>query len=490
MAWRRLDRGTLRAAGFVALLTVTFVVTNTAVAAAAAATADGAGTGGGLLGPLDIMTGEGVPLSSYQLEAMPVSSQSQGGVPAVDLAVTGRLPDLDVVGDIQRLVLGGLFTLVRLLVGLCGWLISFVFRFPLITLLTRPAQQIADAYERHVVAPLGLEGLLLAWAFVFGLILFVRGKAGTGLGEIALTLVIAALAASAFVRPDYLLGKDGPLDQTHQAAVEVASITTASYFGTPARGGRPCDSAVGPAHEACVQEKAEAKSVVDPVQRALTDSLVVKPYMLLQYGRVLDPHRAGEADAYKAHLKWVESSRPKQKQGEVDLSKCSGTFGPIKEACERQVKEASGSQTPCKALDEPARDYCENGNGPRGADTKDAAFSQLIKDLQDAGPVGQQAAEYAQKPTWDRVWSVAALLFAVFVVTLMIVSMAVVMLGAQGADAAAAAGGPVAWVWSMLPGPSRMLLWRWAGVFIASALVSFMAALCLPMFGIAVDAVP
>ncbi|WP_052713671.1 hypothetical protein, partial [Streptomyces katrae] len=284
-------------------------------------------------------------------------------------------------------------------------------------------------------------------------------------------------------------GKDGPLDQTHQAAVEVASITTASYFGTPARGGRPCDSAVGPAHEACVQEKAEAKSVVDPVQRALTDSLVVKPYMLLQYGRVLDPHRAGEADAYKAHLKWVESSRPKQKQGEVDLSKCSGTFGPIKDACERQVKEASGSQTPCKALDEPARDYCENGNGPRGADTKDAAFSQLIKDLQDAGPVGQQAAEYAQKPTWDRVWSVAALLFAVFVVTLMIVSMAVVMLGAQGADAAAAAGGPVAWVWSMLPGPSRMLLWRWAGVFIASALVSFMAALCLPMFGIAVDAV-
>ncbi|MFJ8165596.1 hypothetical protein ACIRBY_32430 [Streptomyces sp. NPDC096136] len=478
---------------------------------AAAATADGSGAGGGLLGPLDIMTGEGVPLSSYQLEAMPVSSQPQGGIPAVDLAVTGRMPDLDVVGDIQRLVLGGLFTLVRLLVGLCGWLISFVFRFPLITLLTRPAQQIADAYERHVVAPLGLEGLLLAWAFVFGLILFVRGKAGTGLGEIALTLVIAALAASAFVRPDYLLGKDGPLDQTHQAAVEVASITTASYFGTPARGGRPCDSAVGPAHEACVQEKAEAKSVVDPVQRALTDSLVVKPYMLLQYGRVIDPHKAGEADAYKAHLKWVESSRPKQRQeqGEVDLSRCSGTFGPIKEACERQVKEAGGSQkgsakseckllhgsakeyceNPCARMDDVEKDFCENGNGPRGADTKDAAFSQLIKDLKDAGSVGEQAAEYAQTPTWDRVWSVAALLVAVLVVTLMIVSMSVVMLGAQGADAAAAAGGPIAWVWSMLPGPSRMLLWRWLGVFIASALVSFVAALCLPMFGIAVDAI-
>ncbi|MFF4647298.1 hypothetical protein [Streptomyces sp. NPDC001389] len=505
-ARRRLDRGTLRAAGFVALLTVTFVVTNTAVAAAA--TADGPGTGGGLLGPLDIMTGEGVPLSSYQLEAMPVASQPQGGIPAVDLVTTGRLPDLDVVGDIQRLVLGGLFTLVRLLVGLCGWLISFVFRFPLITMLTRPAQQIADAYERHVVAPLGLEGLLLAWAFVFGLILFVRGKAGTGLGEIALTLVIAALAASAFVRPDYLLGKDGPLDQTHQAAVEVASITTASYFGTPARGGRPCDSAVGPAHEACVKEKAEAKTVVDPVQRALTDSLVVKPYMLLQYGRVLDPKSPGDAAAYKAHLKWVKSSRPKQEPNGVDRSKCEGVVGPLKQDCERRLEEAGGQkgsankdckllfgsakeacENPCASLADPAKDYCENGNGPRGTKSRDSAYSELVKDLQDAGPVGREAAEYAQEPTWDRVWSVAALLFAVLVVTLMIVSMAVVMLGAQAADAAAAAGGPIAWVWSMLPGPSRMLLWRWAGVFIASALVSFMAALCLPMFGIAVDAV-
>ncbi|MFF4371499.1 hypothetical protein [Streptomyces sp. NPDC001594] len=503
-AWPRLDRGTLRAAGFVVLLTVTFLVTNTAVAAAA--TGD-TGTGGGLLGPLDIMTGEGVPLSSYQLEAMPTIQESQGGIPAVDLATTGRLP-IDVVGDVQRLVLSGLFTLVRLLVGLCGWLIDFVFRFPLITLLTKPAQQIADAYQQHVVAPLGLEGLLLAWAFVFGLVLFVRGKVGTGLGEIALTLVIAALAASAFVRPDYLLGRDGPLDQTHQAAVEVASITTASYFGTPEHGGRPCDDgAVGAAHKACLKERTGgAEAVVDPIQRALTDSLVVKPYMLLQYGRVLDPDKAEDADAYKAHLKWMASNLPKPPPGEVDLSKCSGVIGVLKKECEHQLKESGGSRkgsanpeckgligsaegyckNPCANMAKAARDFCENGNGLRG---KDDAFAQLVKDLKDAGPVGQEAAEYAQTPTWDRVWSVVALLVAVLVVTLMIVSMAVVMLGAQGADAAAAAGGPIAWVWSMLPGPSRMLLWRWVGVFVASALVSFMAALCLPMFGIAVDAV-
>lgn len=443
------DRGTLRAAGFVALLTVVFLVTNTAVASAA----DGSAGGGGLLSPLDILTREGVPLSSYQLEAN-VKEPSTGDV--VGSVVTGTSP-FDVAGEVQRLALGGLFTLVRLLVGLCCWLIGFVFRFPLLTLLTDPAQNLADAYQRHVVDALGLPALMLAWAFVFGLIAFVRGKVGQGLGEIALTLVIAGLAASAFVRPDYLLGQDGPLAQTHRAAVEVAAITTDSYFGTPANGGRPCDSAVGPAHEACVNERADSKTVTTPIQNALTDALVVKPYMLIQYGRVLDPKKPDEAAAYKAHLKWVKGNAG---QGETDGDKDSI----------------------CRWLDDVSEKRC------REARSNDLGFPGLVKDLNDAGPVGKSAALYAQKPSWDRVWAVMALLVAVIVVALVIISMSVVMLGAQGADAATAAGGPIAWVWAMLPGPSRMLLWRWLGVFVVSALVACVAAMVLPMFGIAVDA--
>ncbi|MFE9933554.1 hypothetical protein [Streptomyces sp. NPDC005533] len=493
----RFDDGTLRAAGFVALLTVVFLVTTTAVAAAA----DGSGTGGGLLGPLDILTREGVPLSGYQLESG-VASQTVGE--RVEDVVVGDKVPFDVIGETQRLLLNGLFTLVRLLVGLCCWLIGFVFDFPLLRLLTDPAQRLADAYQRHVVDALGLEGLLLAWAFVFGLILFVRGKAGKGLGEIVLTLVIAALAASAFVRPDYLLGKDGPVQQTHQAAIEVASITTASYFDTPARGGRPCDSAVGPAHDACVAEQADAKTVTHPIQAALTDALVVKPYMLLQYGRLLDPKKDGQKAAYEAHLKWVAGNADAPAAAEEEAgSPCSLLDGPSKTYCEDGLKRKQDDNcnrlvgsakdhckdaakekknNPCRKIKGPARPYCERG-GPVGA------FSELIKDLQDAGSVGKSCAEYAEKPSWDRVWSVLALLVAVVVVALMVVSMSVVMLGAQGADAAAAAGGPLAWVWAMLPGPSRMLLWRWLGIFVVSALVSFMAAMALPLFGIAVDAI-
>ncbi|MEU7068337.1 hypothetical protein [Streptomyces sp. NPDC046161] len=477
MARFDMDRGTLRSAGFVALLTVLFLVTNTAVAAAT----DGTAVGGGLLGPLDIITGEDAPLSGYRLEAVVGSPDTIPALGAVDTFATGA-PPIDVVGHTQRLVMSGLFTLVRLLVGLCCWLIGFVFKFPLLHLLTEPAQHLADAYKHNVVDVLGLEGLLLSWAFVFGLILFVRGKVGTGLGEIALTLVIAALAASAFIRPDYLLGKDGPLDQTHQAALEVASITTSSYFHATGRTSRDCASAAGPSAANCVHERPSTETVVDPIQKALTDALVVKPYMLLQYGRILDPKNPDDAAAYKAHAKWIYSSRPDTVKP-VDPSQCKGIIGPLKESCERRV--AGKAPDPCELEHGPAREYCNRGGAAR---SKDAAFATLLDELDKAGPVGKACAAYAKEPTWDRVWSVVALLVAVIVVVLMIVSMAVVMFGAQGADAAAAAGGPIAWVWAMLPGPSRMLLWRWLGVFIVSALVSFMAAMALPLFGIAVDA--
>ncbi|MFK0016954.1 hypothetical protein [Streptomyces sp. NPDC091027] len=459
-----------------ALLTVVFLVTNTAVAAAA----DGSGAGGGLLGPLDIITPEGVPLSAYQLE----SSSSAPTTPAkrVERVVGGAGGAFDLAGEAQRLLLGGLFTAVRLLVGVSAWLAQFVFDFPLLHLLADPAQLLASAYERHVVGALGLEGLLLAWAFVFGLVLAVRGRAAKGLGEIAKTLLVAALAASAFIRPDFLLGEDGPLQQTHQVAIEVASITTASYFDTPARGGRPCDTAVGPAHDACVSEQANAKTVTGPIQDALTDALIVKPYMLIQYGRILNPEKSDEKDAFGAHLKWLAGNVGEA--ADDGNGPCSLLDGPSKTYCEDHQKRQK--EDPCTDVIGPAKKYCQRNGEDEGEGR--TGFSQLLKDLKDAGPVGKSAAAYAEKPSWDRVWAVLALLIAVIVIVLMVISMAVVMLGAQGACAAAAAAGPIVWVLAMLPGPSRMLLRRWLGVFIVSALVAFMAAMALPLFGIAVDA--
>ncbi|MFE5675528.1 hypothetical protein ACFQ7B_05250 [Streptomyces erythrochromogenes] len=51
----------------------------------------------------------------------------------------------DVIGETQRLLLNGLFTLVRLLVGLSGWASDAVFDFPVLRLPADPAQCLADS---------------------------------------------------------------------------------------------------------------------------------------------------------------------------------------------------------------------------------------------------------------------------------------------------------------------------------------------------------
>lgn len=449
---RRLDYSTLRSVVFTTLLVMVFWTVNTSVAAAA----DGSGQEEGLLAPLNVTTSEGVPMSRYELRADP------GGA-------------TNITGQIQSLLLGGLFTLVRLLVGLACWLIEFAFRFPLITALLSPAQKASDAYNTHVVDALGLKGLLLGWAFIFGLILFVRGKVGKGLGEIVLTLLIAAFAASAFIRPDYLLAKDGPLDQTHQAALEVAQITTSSYFGKNAAAGQdPCAAIAGPARDSCSSRDAQAEAAAKPLQDSLTSALVVKPYMLLQYGRILDAKKPADKDAYQVHLAHLK---------------------------EDDEKKPGGDEDPCRFLRGPAKHYCMNDETPSfdfGADEEslidrietpeEKEFNEFTKALEEAGDTGKAAAEYARKPSWDRVGAVVLLLIAVAVIALLVVSMTLVLLGSQAADVGAAAVGGIAWVWGMLPGPSRMAVWRWFGIFIVSVMVMFVTAMSLPFFGIAVDA--
>ncbi|MGR3938453.1 hypothetical protein [Streptomyces sp. BRA346] len=461
---RRLDRGTLRAAGFVVLLTVVFCTVNTTVAAAA----DGKGGGGGLLAPLNFTTSEGAPLNRYELNA-------DGG------NVT------NVGGQIRTLLLGGLFTLVRLMVGLSCWLTETAFDFPLLKVLIRPAQQVSDEYNKIVVDTLGLKGVLLSWAFVFGLILFQRGKVGRGLGEIVLTLLIAALATSSLIRPDYLLGRSGPLEQSHQAAMEVSQITINSHWG-PGTADDPCELVVGPAQDACNKSDLRSDAVSRPIQDVLTDVLVVKPYELLQYGRILDPKDPDDKKAYAAHLKWVRGK-------EYDSA----------------AKRAEREET-CKAEPAPltgrALEYCLRGESRRDAtlheigdliklktdplsalDPSETDFDDFMEDLEDSGKTGKAAAAYAQDPTWDRVGAVLLLLIAVILITALVSTMALVLLGAQGADVGAAAVGGVALVWGMLPGPSRMVVWRWVSIYFISVLLMFVTALFLPAFGIGVDAV-
>ncbi|MCT9093515.1 hypothetical protein N4G70_32300 [Streptomyces sp. ASQP_92] len=468
MRW--LDRGRLRSACFTALITVVFLLVNAQVAHAAET------SGGDMLSPLNITSSEGVPINGYELSA-------EGG------------SVFSFKSNAYAFIMSGLFTLLRLVVGLACWAIGYAFKFPLLKMLADPAQKAADAYNHAVVDTLGLKGLLLAWAFVFGLILFVRGKAGKGLGEIALTLVIGALAASAFVRPDYLLSQNGPLAQTEQAAAEVARDTVNSHYwgGKIASDQGPCKGMAGNAELKCLQiEGAKPLSpaeVARPIQDSLTNALVVKGYMLLEYGRVLDPANDADRKAYALHLKWVSGGYKPENQPKKNKDACDLLRGPALQYCEQgaagQLKGPDADQLPALTTG----DALLQASQPVLTE-EDQQFAAFLKDLkEEAGPVGKSCAEYAAKPTGWRTAGALMLFIAALLICAIPLSASVVLLGTQAADAGAATVGGISFVWGMLPGPSRQAVWKWAAIFIMSVAVMFLCCMFLPFYGIGIDVV-
>ncbi|GHC33221.1 hypothetical protein GCM10010348_70200 [Streptomyces anthocyanicus] len=469
---RRPSPGTLRSAGFTVLLAVVFVMVNSQVVYAA----DSSETGD-LLAPLNIRSSEGVPINGYELNA-------EGG--SIVAFKTQAL----------AFALSGLFTLIRLLVGLAGWAIEVAFRFPLLKILARPAQEVADAYNEVVVDALGLRGLLLAWAFVFAAFMLVRGRVSRGLGEIFLTLLIAAFAASAFVRPDYLLAADGPLGQAQQVGAEVAQRSVNAYdWGGKIASKSPCDGMAGRQELKCTEERGKgpvpAAEVARPIQDSVTNALIVKPYMLLQYGRILDPAKEADRKAYAVHLRWISGGYKagKTRDSEAGEDPCDRIKGPGKAYCERGEE---GGDRSGEDLD----DSLPSSFGPGSELLNEALvpseeeqeFSAFLADLKKAGDVGEACAGYAEKPTWWRVGGALLLLIGALFICGMLLSSAIVLLGTQGMCAAAAVAGGVAFIAGILPGPARQSVWKWLSLW--GIAVGAVVGICafIPFFGIAVDA--
>ncbi|MEU1457103.1 hypothetical protein [Streptomyces avermitilis] len=467
----RPDRGTLRSAGFVLLLTGVFVMVNSQVVYAAGSNSET----GDLLAPLNITSSEGVPINGYELNA-------EGG--SIVAFKTQAL----------AFALSGLFTLIRMLVGLAGWAIEVAFRFPLLKILIRPAQKAADTYDNVVVDTLGLKGLLLAWAFVFAGFMIVRGRVGRGLGEIFLTLLIAAFAASAFVRPDTLLAQDGPLGQSQQVAAEVAQQSVNSYdWGGKLASKGPCEGMAGNAEIKCLEREGEgpvsAAEVARPIQDSITNALIVKPYMLLQYGRILDPAKPADRKAYAVHLKWVTGGYKAgaKKESEDKKDACAKIKGEAKKYCERDTDDVPGNDG-SGTLPEltPGGELLDASHAI--VTDEDREFYAFLQDMKKAGDVGKSCAAYAEKPTWWRVGGAALLLIATLFICGMLLSSAIVLLGTQGICAAAAAAGGVTFVAGMLPGPARQSVWKWLSIWGISVLTVVGVCAFVPFFGIAVDA--
>ncbi|MDV9176527.1 hypothetical protein R6V09_41180, partial [Streptomyces sp. W16] len=486
---RRPDRATLRSAGFALLLTSVFALANTQVVYAASSSSET----GDLLSPLNIASSEGVPINGYDLG-------SEGG------------SIVDFKAQALSFALSALFTVIRLLVGLAGWAIELAFRFPLLKVLIRPAQEVADTYNHLVVHTLGLKGLLLAWGFVFAGFMIVRGRVGRGLGEIFLTLLIAAFAASTFVRPDYLLTQDGPLGQAQQVASEVAQQSVNSYdWGGKIASADPCAGMAGNAELKCLQHADEAPvsaaDIARPLQDSITNALIVKPYMLLEYGRILDPARASDRKAYAIHLMWVSGGYDSSTEEAASSNDCDRLAPAARPYCEQRRQEKA--KDPCRLIVGEAKKICEGdydgklttGELPpitSGGDLlnvtapviseDDQEFAAFLAAMKGAGPVGKACAAYAEKPTWWRVGGAALLLIAALFICGMLLSSAIVLLATQGICAAAAAAGGITFIAGMLPGPPRQSVWKWLSLWGIAILALVAICAFIPFFGIAIDA--
>ncbi|MDI3390059.1 hypothetical protein QIS99_28275 [Streptomyces sp. B-S-A8] len=435
----------------VTLIVLTALVTAAASTPAFAADGD---PSGGLLDPLNVESSEGVPLDRYEL-----TSFGDGPVESV-----------------KAFMITGSFALSRTITGLGSWLVDWAYRFPVLDKLAGPAQKISDAYERDVVGPLGLVGVFTAWAFVFGLVLIMRGRVARGAGEIMLTLVIGALAATTTVKPTVLLGYDGPIQQTQRVALEAASIT--SNGGDKAKGADPCDLITGPAQQACrqtppandpaaaeAQKKKRQKAcdtiagpardtclsgerplaaadVSRPITRTLTETLVVQPYMLLQYGQHLDK----DDPLYKTHKKLIDPKKPNT-------------------------------------------DHCDRAPGPAGDLCRDMASQTYPQaEFEKKGAEGKAIAAYMTSNSWERVFGALLVLLTTSIVFIVILAMVLAQFAAQLACAAAAACTLVVLAWALLPGPNRAALWKWVGIYASAMLLLVGVCLIIPLFGVAAAA--
>jgi len=193
------------------------------------------------------------PTSHYDI------GYDRGGALSIDRKILGFLTDQ-------------VFAVARWAVRTGLWVINWALGFGFARRLAAPAQAVADTYQTRVVEGLGLGRFFLVLAACYGGWQALRGRMARGAGEFAVSLVVAALAATTLAYPGSVLV--GALERTQAISMEVASITTAE------------DPAAVPA---------DPDNPVGPIAADLHRAFVEVPHELVAWGRTFpagDPCRA------------------------------------------------------------------------------------------------------------------------------------------------------------------------------------------------------
>jgi hypothetical protein len=205
----------------------------------------------GLLGPFTSTDSDGVPLDHYDVTA------DAGG-------------SLDWDAKLLLFLTDTAFAANRLTIGAGIWLLNWAFTFGPAEAIVEPARDLAETYQRDVIDRLGLPALLLTLGAAWCGVQIMRGRTSRGAAELAVSLLVSAVAVTVLARPaEVLLSEDGLLGQTRDTAMALTSITVTK--GEDA--------------------SADPEQAAQPLNDVLVDTFVVQPHQALNYGVVIgDDH--------------------------------------------------------------------------------------------------------------------------------------------------------------------------------------------------------
>jgi hypothetical protein len=173
---------------------------------ASAATSTGVAADGGVLGPLNPGDTNGVTIDHYDITA------DNGGT-------------LDFGRKVLIFFINAAFAINRWIVGLASWLVEWVLDFKITNYLLGPVIKLSQVLESHLIIGTGLGAFALTLAAIVCGLWVLRGRRSKGLTEFAVTLVIAAFAATYVSSPaSTVFGPTGLLSKTRDLSLEVGSL--------------------------------------------------------------------------------------------------------------------------------------------------------------------------------------------------------------------------------------------------------------------------
>ena len=191
----------------------------------------------------------------------------------------------------------------RSLIGFAIWFITWALKFDWLQTLVTPVREVASAVT-DMTDRFGATPMFLTVAATTAVVWMARGKWSTGIYELFVSCLVAALAVGVLSNPvERVAGPDGLIMHAHDAGLQIAA-------GLVNKG----------------NDQADPNTIVTQISGSLADTFLRQPTQMLNFGRVIDGQKCESA--------WDQALRdPKHDENTLKdtIDKCECGGGPMKD---------------------------------------------------------------------------------------------------------------------------------------------------------------